>query len=132
MQDASPNPFIPWILWFAYLQATFVVVYLLRDFFTREGEPATGLILFVAIVSMLLFAAASFIRWRILSRPLGPSKQLVLLIVGLALSETPVFLSIFMLGGEPSAQFALLILAVLSIIQFAPTYATPGVSKHLG
>ena len=48
------------------------------------------------------------------------------MVVGLALSENPIFFSLFLIGSDyPQNQIAVLIVAVLSLIQFAPSYLTP-------
>ena len=48
------------------------------------------------------------------------------MLAGLALCEMPIFVSLFGMRDYPQNQIAVLIVAVLSIIQFAPSYATPG------
>ena len=47
--------------------------------------------------------------------------------VGLALSEASVLLGIFLVAPDyPQNQIGLLMVGVVSLIQFAPSYATPG------
>ena len=70
---------------------------------------------------------ATIIRWLVIPKIKAPLQQLVAMIIGLALSEGPIFLSLFLIGSDyPQNQIAVLIVAVFSIIQFAPSYATPG------
>lgn len=70
---------------------------------------------------------ATVIRWLVIPKIKVPQQQLVAMILGLALSEGPIFLSLFLIGSDyPQNQIAVLIVAVFSIIQFAPSYATPG------
>jgi hypothetical protein len=48
------------------------------------------------------------------------------MIVGLALSEVSVLLGIFFVAPDyPQNQIGLLMVGVVSLIQFAPSYATP-------
>jgi|GEM_PF-6091970 len=55
------------------------------------------------------------------------TEALVTMIVGLALSEQPIFVSLFLIGADyPQYQIAVLMASVVSLIQFAPSYATPG------
>jgi hypothetical protein len=54
------------------------------------------------------------------------------MIVGLSLSEAPVFFSLFLVGPDyPQNQLAVLMVAVVSLIQFAPSYATPGYQQEM-
>ena len=49
------------------------------------------------------------------------------MIIGLALSEQPIFFSLFLIGADyPQNQIAVLVVSVVSLIQFAPSYGTPG------
>lgn len=54
-------------------------------------------------------------------------EKFVAMIIGLALAEAPVFFQLFLIGPDyPQNQIAVLMVAVVAIIQFAPSYATPG------
>jgi hypothetical protein len=69
---------------------------------------------------------ATGIRWLVLSKATRPAQQLVGMIVGLALSEVSVLLGIFFVAPDyPQNQIGLLMVGVVSLIQFAPSYATP-------
>lgn len=62
-------------------------------------------------------------------------KQLVVMIIGLALAEAPVYFQLFFIGnGYPQNQIAILMVAVVCLIQSAPSDATPGydLRKDLG
>lgn len=93
-----------------------------------EGEnveaPMSVVLWLMCFTPLIL---ASVIRWLVIPKIQVAEQQLVAMIVGLALSEGPIFLSLFLIGSEyPQNQVAVLIVAVFSIIQFAPSYATPG------
>jgi hypothetical protein len=50
------------------------------------------------------------------------------LIFGLALAEASILFELFLIGPDyPQNQIVGLMVAVFSLIQFAPIYATPGV-----
>lgn len=75
----------------------------------------------LASASMIL--AATFIRWRLIPRVEAPTKILVLIIIGLALSEAEEFLGLFLVPPtQPETKLTLWILSGLSIAQFAPVY----------
>jgi len=70
---------------------------------------------------------AAAVRWLVIPKLKEQQKLLVTMIVGLALSEQPIFVSLFLIGADyPQYQIAVLMASVVSLIQFAPSYATPG------
>lgn len=117
---------IAWIIWFSILQGAFMMQWFLGDGIP-EGENIDAPMsvgLWVLCFAPLILATA--IRWMVIPK-IQAAQQLVAMIVGLALSEGPIFLSLFLIGSDyPQNQIAVLIVAVFSIIQFAPSYATPG------
>ena len=67
------------------------------------------------------------VRWLVIPKVKDPQQMLVAMIIGLALSEMPILFSLFLIGSDyPQFQIVVLMLAVVSLIQFAPSYATPG------
>lgn len=83
--------------------------------------------LWLWLVCLIPLMLATAIRWLFIPKLTEPAPQLVAMIIGLAFSEAPVLLSIFLVGPDyPQYQIAILMVAVVSLIQFAPSYATPG------
>ena len=116
-----------WIIWFAQLQAAFVFQVFLGGGFSKAENVETPMALWLWALCFVPLVVATGIRWMAIPKAQLPVQQLVLMIVGLALSEAAVILSIFMVApGYPQYQIAVLMVAVVSIIQFAPSYATPG------
>ena len=67
-------------------------------------------------------------RWVLVPKLTQQSHMLVAMVVGLGLTEVSIGLELFLIGADyPQSQIVVLMLAVLSLIQFAPIYATPGV-----
>lgn len=70
---------------------------------------------------------ATALRWWVIPKIKAQQKMLVAMIIGCALSEQPIFFSLFLIGADyPQNQIAVLMLSVVSLIQFAPSYGTPG------
>lgn len=116
-----------WILWFVFLQSAFVIHFVIGGGFPEgenTAEPMASWLWLVCVVPMLL---ATAIRWLVIPKIKEQQKQLVAMIVGLALSEQPIFFSLFLIGADyPQNQIAVLMVSVVSLIQFAPSYATAG------
>ena len=70
---------------------------------------------------------ATLVRWLVIPKLKDTQHQLVAMILGLSLAEAPIFFSLFLVGPDyPQNQIAVLMVAVVALIQFAPSYATPG------
>ena len=60
-------------------------------------------------------------------------RLLVLMVVGLALSESVVFYGIFLFRADmPATKMALFVLSLLSALQFVPVYAKNITSDQIG
>ena len=116
-----------WIIWFVFLQSAFVIHFLIGGGFPsgdNAAEPMAMWLWFLCFVPMVLAAG---VRWLVISKLKEQKKMLVAMIIGLALSEQPIFFSLFLIGADyPQNQIAVLMASVVSLIQFAPSYATPG------
>ena len=124
---SKQKAYVFWILWFAFLQSAFVVHFVIGGGFP-EGENVAepmAVWLWAACVVPIIIAAA--VRWLVIPKVKDPQQMLVAMIIGLALSEMPILFSLFLIGSDyPQFQIVVLMLAVVSLIQFAPSYATPG------
>jgi hypothetical protein len=117
---------VMWIIWFAQLQAAFVFQFFFSDGFSKGDNAADPMALWLWLLCFLPLVLATGIRWLVLSKATRPAQQLVGMIVGLALSEVSVLLGIFFVAPDyPQNQIGLLMVGVVSLIQFAPSYATP-------
>jgi hypothetical protein len=119
-----------WVIWFAMLQSAFVVHFVIGGGFPEGGNIAEPMASWLWILCGVPVVAATIIRWVAMPKLKEQAELLVAMIVGLALSELPIFFSLFLIGAEyPQNQIAVLIVVVFSLIQFAPSYATPGYTE---
>jgi hypothetical protein len=118
--------FVMWIIWFVFLQAAFAYHFILGDGFPsgeNAAEPMAGWLWVLCVVPIVL---ATMVRWLVIPKLKDQKQMLIALIVGLALTEAPIFFEIFLIGSDyPQNQIAVLMIAVFSLIQFAPIYGTP-------
>ncbi|HAV12966.1 MAG TPA: hypothetical protein DCX06_05660 [Opitutae bacterium] len=116
-----------WIIWFVFLQSALVIHFVLGGGFP-EGDNATepmAAVVWAACIAPILIATG--IRWLVIPKLQDPSKLFIAMILGLVLSEQPIFISLFLIGDEyPQNQIAVLMVSVMSLIQLAPSYLTPG------
>ena len=118
---------VMWVIWFAQLQAAFVFQFFLAGGFSKDGNLETPMASWVWLLCLAPIVLATGIRWLSISKTTEPTKQLITMIIGLALCEMSVFCSIFLAAHDyPQNQIGILMVAVVAIIQFAPSYATPG------
>lgn len=116
-----------WIIWFAMLQGVFVIQWVLGRGIPGGENAEIPMAGWLWLLCFGPVAVATVIRWLVIPKIKEPQQQLTAMIVGLALSEAPVFFSLFLIGPDyPQNQIAVLMVAVVSLIQFAPSYATPG------
>lgn len=117
---------VMWVIWFSFLQSAFMFTWFIGGGIPEGENAAEPMAVFLWLIAFGGLAAATIVRWLVLPKIGRPEPQLTAMIIGLALCEMPIFVSLFMMQDYPQNQIAVLIVAVLSIIQFAPSYATPG------
>ena len=118
---------VMWIIWFAMLQSAFIIHFVIGGGFPEGDNVAEPMANWLWAACFVPIVIATVIRWIVIPKQQEQAKLLVTMIIGLALSEQPIFFSLFLIGSDyPQNQIAVLIVAVLSLIQFAPSYATPG------
>lgn len=115
-----------WVIWFAQLQAAFASQFFLGGGFSKGENADTPMALWLWVLCLVPLIVATGIRWMAIPKAKLTAQQLVLMIVGLALSEAVVLISIFLVVPVHPYQIAIFMVSVFSIIQFAPSYATPG------
>jgi len=123
-RTASSQKLVLWIIWFA-LVSSIVAYQLILGHGIPHGsnvpETETSPIAAVAIGEI---AAACVIRWLLIPKTHGAGKLLVLMIIGLALSESAEFFGLFLVpDNQPETKLAIWILSLLSALQFMPVYA---------
>ena len=117
-----------WIIWFAFLQSAFIYHFFVGDGFPEGDNVAEPMTLWLWALCIVPVVLATVVRWVLVPKLRQQSHMLVAMVVGLGLTEVSIGLELFLIGADyPQSQIVVLMLAVLSLIQFAPIYATPGV-----
>lgn len=117
---------VMWVIWFSFLQSAFLFTWFIGGGIPEGENAAEPMAAAFWLICFGGLAAAAVVRWLMIPKVGKFEQQLTTMIAGLALCEMPVFVSLFGMRDYPQNQIAVLIVAVLSIIQFAPSYATPG------
>jgi hypothetical protein len=119
---------VMWIIWFVFLQMAFAYHFVLGDGFPSGGNAAEPMASWLWVLCVAPVILAMGVRWLVIPRLKQQRQMLVAMIIGLALSEAPILFELFLIGAAyPQNQIVVLMIAVFSLIQFAPTYGTPGV-----
>ena len=119
---------VMWIIWFVFLQMAFAYHFVLEDGFPSGDNAAAPMASWLWVLCLLPTILATIVRWWVIPKLKDQKQMLSALIVGLALTEASILFELFQIGSDyPQNQIAVLMVAVFSLIQFAPIYATPGV-----
>ena len=118
----STDQIIAWVIWGAILIGLFVL-----QFFIGGGIPTGDQMenppTVMSLICIAGVAIGTLIRWLVIPKLNDKPKLLRAMVVGLALSQGSGVLQIFLLGKEyPDSQKLIFVLAVLGVVQFAPTY----------
>jgi hypothetical protein len=118
---------VMWIIWFSILQGAFLIQWFLGEGIPEGENVPEPMALSLWALCFGPIVLASLIRWLVIPKLEDAQQQLTTMIIGLAFAEAPIFFSLFLVGPDyPQNQIAVLMVAVVAIIQFAPSYATPG------
>lgn len=116
-----------WIIWFAVLQGAFVFQWVLGEGIPQGENAAESMAAWLWVLCFVPIVLATLVRWLLIPKLRVAQAQMVAMIVGLSLAEAPIFFSLFLIAPDyPQNQIAVLMVAIVAIIQFAPSYATPG------
>ncbi len=119
---------VMWIIWFVFLQLAFAYHFVLEDGFPSGDNAAEPMASWLWVLCLVPIILATIVRWWVIPKLKDQKQMLSALIVGLALTEAPILFELFLIGSDyPQNQIVVLMVAVFSLIQFAPIYATPGV-----
>lgn len=118
---------IMWIIWFAVLQGAFLIQWFMGKGIPKGENASEPMAAWLWLTCFGPVVLATLIRWLVIPKLKDTQHQLVAMILGLSLAEAPIFFSLFLVGPDyPQNQIAVLMVAVVALIQFAPSYATPG------
>jgi hypothetical protein len=119
---------VMWIIWFVFLQMAFAYHFVLEDGFPSGDNAAAPMASWLWVLCLLPTILATMVRWWVIPKLKDQKQMLIALIVGLGLTDAPILFELFLIGSDyPQNQIVVLMVAVFSLIQFAPIYATPGV-----
>jgi len=120
--------FVMWIIWFIFLQMAFAHHFVLGDGFPKGDNSDAPMASWLWVLCLVPVILATFLRWCVIPKLKDQKQMLLALIVGLALTEASILFELLLIGSDyPHNQIVVLMIAVFSLIQFAPIYATPGV-----
>jgi heme/copper-type cytochrome/quinol oxidase subunit 4 len=126
-RSAKQHAIIMWVIWLAFLQSVFVVQILIGKGLPEGENAQEPMALWIWIVCFAPLIVSTVIRWLVIPKIEVKRKQLVALLIGMGLAEVPVYFQLFLMGPDyPQNQIAVLMVAVVCLIQHAPSYATPG------
>jgi hypothetical protein len=118
---------VMWVIWFAMLQFAFVVHFIVGGGFPSGENAVEPMAAWLWIACFVPLVAATLLRWLVMPKIKEQARLLVAMVIGLALSEQPILISLFLIGADyPQIQIGVLCVSVVSLIQFAPSYGTPG------
>ena len=116
-----------WIIWFAVLQGAFLIQWFMGKGIPKGENASEPMAAWLWLTCFGPVVLATLVRWLVIPKLKDTQHQLVAMILGLSLAEAPIFFSLFLVGPDyPQNQIAVLMVAVVALIQFAPSYATPG------
>ena len=111
-----------WVIWGAILMGLFVLQFFIGGGIPT-GEQMENPPTVMSLICIACVAIGTLIRWLVIPKLNDKPKLLRAMVVGLALSQGSGLMQIFLLGKEyPDTQKLIFVLAVLGVVQFAPTY----------
>lgn len=123
MPPTQPKPVVFWAIWLAILNGVIVLQFTLGKGIPLGSNSPDAPSSPIAAIGLATIILATVVRWFLIPRTDEPPKLLVLMVVGLALSEAPAFFGMFVIPqSQPEPRLALLAASLLSILQFAPFY----------
>lgn len=123
MENQPPQTrFVAWVIWAAILFGLFVLQFVIGGGLPL-GEDQGDVSIVLSILPLCALLVATVIRWVVIPRVTGEQQQLTMMIIGVALAESAQIIQLFVIGSDfPETQRAFLILSVIGVLQFAPTY----------
>ena len=113
-----------WVLWFCMVCSIPLYQFMLGHGWLRRDDARSAMQNPIFWLSAGLLAVAAIVRWVFIPQTINSRTLLILLVIGLAQSESVEFYSIFLFPPDmPQTKMGLFALSLLSALQFAPFYA---------
>ena len=123
-RPAFSQKLVPWVIWLAMVSSIIAYQLILGHGIPRGTNLPSTEKFPTAAIAIGEIIAASVIRWLLIPKTRGAGKLLVLMIIGLALSEGAEVIGLFLVANDqPETKLAIWILSLLSALQFMPVYA---------
>jgi hypothetical protein len=120
-------PLVLWIIWFAIICSIVLYQFKLGHGLLTGSDARPASQNPVMLLAVGLIVVALLLRWLLMPKMKDARQQLILMIIGLSLSEAIGFYGIFFFGPDmPSTKMTLFAVSLLSALQFAPVYAKQG------
>jgi hypothetical protein len=127
MSMKKQQALVMWILWFLFLQAALAIHFVIGGGFPQGENVPQAMEPWFGWAAALPLVGATLLRWLLIPRCQSQKQQFVLMVVGMALSALAILIALVLMGDDyPQNQVLVLAATVLALIQFAPSYATPG------
>ncbi|HXA79947.1 MAG TPA: hypothetical protein VNV14_01655 [Opitutaceae bacterium] len=123
----AANVLVLWVIWFALVSSIVFYQFMLGHGLLTgiDAQPASHNPIMLFAVGQI--AVASLLRWLLLPKARVFHRQLIVMVIGLALSESVEIYGIFLFGPDmPSTKMTLFVVSLLSALQFAPVFAKQG------
>jgi len=122
----KPQALVLWVIWASLFVSIFIYQFALGGGIPTGSDSAASGVNPMVWVALGQLIAASAVRWLLLPKAEAAGKKLILMIIGLSLSEGVEFYGLFLIHpDQPSTKLALWVLSLLSVFQFIPVYAKP-------
>lgn len=125
-EDSKPaaQTSILWVIWLSVIAAIVFYQFKLGSGWAHATDARSAFASPVVWVSIGLLLCAVAVRWLLIPQVRRFRPVLVLLIIGLALSEAIEIFGLFLLPRDmPTTRMVLFVLSLASTLQFAPFYA---------
>ena len=121
-----------WVMWFCLTCSIPIYQVMLGHGWLRGDDARSAMQNPIFWLSAGVLAVSAVVRWAFIPRTMNGRSLLILLIIGMALSESVEFYSIFLFPPDmPQTKMGLFMLSLLSALQFAPFYARNAVPPRM-
>jgi hypothetical protein len=113
-----------WVIWASIIGGVPILQFVIGGGLPLGSNPPSAEIPPLAIVGVVMVIISTGVRWLALPRYSEMRQQLIMMIIGLSLSESAFFLSLsFLPRDQPETRLAIFVLSLLGMVQFMPLYA---------
>ena len=120
----AANVLVLWVIWFALVSSIVFYQFVLGHGILTGSDAQPASHNPIALFAAGQIVVASLLRWLLLPKVRVYHRQLIVMVIGLTLSESVELYGIFLFGSDmPSTKMTLFAASLLSAIQFVPIFA---------